>query len=95
LLSAQESVVPKSQVRKKKVYTPPTDIRPAVNANNKKPSPMWLPVSAVTLIVLGIAWLVVYYLSEQQYPVEAWRYWNLAVGFGAMVASLAILARWR
>jgi len=56
---------------------------------------MWLPVTAVTLIVLGIAWLVVYYLSEQQYPVEALRYWNLAVGFGAMVASLAILARWR
>jgi hypothetical protein len=38
---------------------------------------------------------VVYYLSEQQYPVEAWRYWNLAIGFGCMVASLAILARWR
>ncbi|GLY99225.1 cell division protein CrgA [Actinoplanes sp. NBRC 103695] len=87
--------MPKSQVRKKKVYTPPTDVRPAANANSKKPSPVWLPVSAVTLIVLGIGWLVVYYLSEQQYPVEAWRYWNLAVGFGAMVASLAILARWR
>ena len=54
-----------------------------------------MPISAVTLIVLGIAWLVVYYLSEQQYPVESWRYWNLAVGFGAMVASLAILARWK
>jgi hypothetical protein len=88
--------VPKSQVRKKKVYTPPTDIRPAASAAaSKKPSPVWLPVSAVTLIVVGIAWLVVYYLSEQQYPVEAWRYWNLAVGFGCMVASLAILARWR
>jgi Cell division protein CrgA len=87
--------VPKSQVRKKKVYTPPTDIRPAVNAANKKPSPTWLPVSAVVLIVFGITWLVVYYLSEQQYPVEAWRYWNLAVGFGCMVASLGILSRWR
>ena len=65
--------MPKSQVRKKKVYTPPTDIRPAVDAARKKPSPTWVPVSAVALIVIGITWLVVYYLSGQQYPVEAWR----------------------
>ena len=87
--------MPKSQVRKKKVYTPPTDVRPAVNAASRKPSPVWLPVSAVSLIGFGIVWLVVYYLSEQQYPVEALGYWNLAVGFGCMVASLALLARWR
>jgi hypothetical protein len=54
-----------------------------------------LPITAVGLIVIGIAWLVVYYLSSQQYPVEAWRYWNLAIGFGCMVSSLAILSRWR
>ena len=87
--------MPKSQVRKKKVYTPPADVRPVATAATKKPSPVWLPVAAVGLIVFGIAWLVVYYLSEQQYPVEAWRYWNLLVGFGAMVASLGILSRWR
>jgi hypothetical protein len=89
LVALEERAVPKSQVRKKKVYTPPTDIRPAVNAASKKPSPSWVP------IIFGIAWLVVYYLSGQQYPVEAWRYWNLAVGFGCMVASLGILSRWR
>jgi len=87
--------VPKSQVRKKKVYTPPTDVRPSATAVSRKPSPRWVPVSAVVLIVLGIAWLVVYYLSDTQYPVASWRYWNLAIGFGAMVASLAVLSRWR
>lgn len=89
--------MPKSQVRKKKVYTPPTDLRPAAAAAaaSKKASPVWLPVTAVTLIVIGIAWLVVYYLSSQQWPVASWSYWNLAVGFGCMVASLGILSRWR
>jgi hypothetical protein len=95
LVALQETTVPKSQVRKKKVYTPPTDIRPAATAASKKPSPVWLPITAVALIVVGIAWLVVYYLSSQEYPVAAWQYWNLAVGFGCMVASLAILSRWR
>lgn len=87
--------MPKSQVRKKKVYTPPTDIRPTATASAKKPSPIWLPITAVALIVVGIAWLVVFYLSEQEYPVESWRYWNLAIGFGAMVSSLILLSRWR
>ncbi len=87
--------MPKSQVRKKKVYTPPTDIRPTTTASAKKPSPIWLPIAAVALIVVGIAWLVVFYLSEQEYPVESWRYWNLAIGFGAMVSSLVLLSRWR
>lgn len=87
--------MPKSQVRKKKVYTPPADVRPAATASAKKPSPIWLPITAVGLIVFGIAWLVVYYLSETAYPVASWGYWNLAVGFGSMVASLILLSRWR
>ncbi|WP_434742307.1 cell division protein CrgA [Micromonospora sp. SH-82] len=88
--------MPKSQVRKKKVYTPPTDVRPTTTASARtKPSPVWLPALAVSLIVLGIGWLVVYYLSEQAYPVMSWGYWNLAVGFGAMVGSLIVLSRWR
>jgi hypothetical protein len=90
--------VPKSQVRKKKVYTPPADVRPAAVATmaaRKKPSPIWLPITAVTLIVLGISWLVVFYLSSGEYPVLSWRYWNLGVGFGAMVLSLGLLSRWR
>jgi hypothetical protein len=91
----QESAVPKSQVRKKKVYTPPTDVRPTSTAASRKPSPIWLPISAVTLIVFGIGWLVTYYLSAQEFPVAAWGYWNLAVGFGCMVTSLGILSRWR
>ncbi|GAA2512273.1 cell division protein CrgA [Pilimelia columellifera] len=87
--------MPKSQVRKKKVYTPPPDVRSSGTAKSNKPSPVWLPATAVGLILFGIAWLVVFYLSEQQYPVASWKYWNLAVGFGAMVSSLGLLSRWR
>ena len=87
--------MPKSQVRKKKVYTPPTDVRPSGVAASRKPSPVWLPATAVALIVFGIGWLVTYYLSDTAYPVATWGYWNLAVGFGAMVSSLALLSRWR
>jgi cell division protein CrgA len=91
----QESTVPKSRVRQKKVYTPPTDVVPRVTRISRKQSGIWLPITAVAMIVLGIGWLVVFYLSQGQYPVLSWRYWNLAVGFGAMVGALGLLARWR
>ena len=85
--------MPKSQVRKKKVYTPPTDVRPSSVAASRKPSPrLAAGHRRSALIVFGIAWLVVYYLSDTDYPVAAWSYWNLAIGFGAMVASLAVLS---
>jgi hypothetical protein len=94
--------VPKSSVRKKKIYTPPAELRPQVAAATKKPSPTWVPATAVGLIIFAIAWLVTYYLTGQWFDLgESFRflydltYWNLVIGFGAMVAALAVLSRWR
>ena len=93
--------MPKSQVRKKKVYTPPAELRPQQTAAAKRPSPIWLPITAVALIILGIAWLVVYYLTNGFLDVDALSalqkvgYWNLAIGFGCMVAALGLLSKWR
>ncbi|HKT04372.1 MAG TPA: cell division protein CrgA [Rugosimonospora sp.] len=88
--------MPKSRVRQKKVYTPPAEVSPrATTISRKRPSPTWVPVTSLVLIFVGIGWLVTYYLSGGLYPLGSWRYWNLAVGFGAMVASLGLLSRWR
>ena len=96
--------MPKSSVRKKKVYTAPTELRPqaAAAAAAKKPSPTWVPVTAVSLIVFAIVWLVVYYLTGQFWDLgESFtflaelRYWNLGIGFGAMIAALVLLSKWR
>jgi hypothetical protein len=94
--------VPKSSVRKKKVYTPPAELRPQTTAAARKPSPTWVPALAVGLIVFAIAWLVLYYLTGQWFNLgdsflflAELSYWNLAIGFGAMVASLIVLSKWR
>jgi len=86
--------VPKSRVRKKTVYVPPADVRPGA-PRKRGPSPRWLPVTAVVLLVLGITWLVVYYLSQGALPIEALKALNLAVGFGMLVAALGLLTQWR
>lgn len=94
--------MPKSHVRKKKVYTPPAELRPNETlAARRRPSPTWVPALSVTFIVVGIAWLVVYYLTQGFADAPALealyklQYWNLAIGFGFMVAALALLSKWR
>jgi hypothetical protein len=92
--------VPKSRLRKKKVYTAPAELRPQRTAAAKKPSAMWLPILAVSLIVFGIGWLVAFYLTSGFFDIAKdslfkLGYWNLAIGFGAMVSALMLLSKWR
>ena len=95
--------MPKSRVRKKKVYTPPAELRPRSTQAVKQPSPVWVPALAVTLAVVGILWLVLFYLTNGFADLPEMfgtflfelRYWNLAIGFGFLVASLLVFSRWR
>lgn len=94
--------MPKSSVRKKKVYTAPAELRPQTTAASRKPSPTWLPATAVSLIVFAILWLVVYYLTagfvdlgESFSFLANLQYWNLAIGFSAMIGALILLSKWR
>jgi hypothetical protein len=98
----RSEAVPKSTVRKKKIYTPPAELRPQVAAATRKPSPTWVPATAVGLIIFAIVWLVTYYLTGQWWDLgQSFQFlaqltwWNLIIGFSAMIAALAILSRWR
>jgi hypothetical protein len=49
----------------------------------------------VALMLLGLAWVVTYYLSSGRVPIHAIGQWNLAVGFGLMLGGFGMTARWR
>ena len=90
--------MPKSRVRKKTVYTPPSDVLPtsATQAKRKGPSPTWYPAIMCGLILIGLAYIVVNYVAGTSVPVmESLGSWNFAVGFGLMVAGLGMAVRWR
>ncbi|MDU0937650.1 MAG: cell division protein CrgA [Dermabacter sp.] len=59
-----------------------------------KPSPAWLVPTAVTLLILGILYMVVYYISSAQFPLPIGD-WNLAVGIGILLAGGGLLTFWR
>ncbi len=90
--------MPKSKVRKKSVYTPPQGALPSSGARTQvaAPSPRWYAPVMVTLMILGLVWIVVFYVAGQDIPFMAsLNSWNFAIGFGAMVAGLVMSMRWR
>ena len=91
--------MPKSKVRKKSVYTPPEGVlqaRSAEQARIAQPSPTWYVALMVGLLLVGLLWIVVYYIADDEIPfLVSLGAWNFAIGFGAMVAGLVMSMRWR
>jgi Cell division protein CrgA len=90
--------VPKSKVRKKSVYTPPEGVlqNRAARTRAAEPSPRWYAGLMVGLLLLGLVWIVVYYVAGDKIPfMVTLAAWNFAIGFGAMVIGLVMSMRWR
>jgi hypothetical protein len=95
-----EIPVPKSKVRKK-IDAP---VRPsgalAGPSRTLAPSPSWYPIVMAVVLVVGLAYLVVYYLTSSgtspHIPLMGdIGGWNFAVGFGIMLLGLIMAVRWR
>ncbi len=83
--------MPKSRVRKRTVYTPP----PA-KSKRRKVSPPWVGPSIVACLVIGLAWIVVYYLTSGSVAgMSALGSWNLVVGFVFIIAGVILATTWR
>lgn len=60
-----------------------------------KPNPRWFLPVLLGLLIVGLIWLVVFYLTQGAFPVEAWGNWNILIGFAFFVAGLIMSTRWR
>ncbi|MDN5822276.1 MAG: cell division protein CrgA [Brachybacterium sp.] len=57
-------------------------------------NPTWLAPTAVVLLVVGLAYLVTYYISSGQLPLPIGD-WNLAAGFGVLMVGGGMLMFWK
>lgn len=90
--------MPKSKVRKKD-YTPRATSSAPLSSSTSKglaPSPAWYPIVMVVVLVLGLAWIAVYYIAGDKVPlIQDIGAWNFAVAFGIMLIGLVMAVRWR
>ena len=89
--------MPKSKVRKKDPAAPlALSSASAQPARALAPSPTWYPIVMAVVLVIGLAYLVAYYLASDDIPFMVHLgAWNFAVGFGILVAGLVMAVRWR
>lgn len=82
--------MPESRGRKKTVYTPPP-----TRSDKKKPSPVWVAPLMLALFIIGLLWLVTYYVIPDGPLIGALGGWNLAIGFGFIVGGFVVSTQWR
>ncbi|MFV0459938.1 MAG: cell division protein CrgA [Actinomycetales bacterium] len=87
--------MPESRGRKKVAYT-----APSAGTAAQKPNPRWFLPVMLGFMIVGLAWIVVFYVSQGQYPLQTlgdWTVgnWNLVIGFGLMLIGFFMTTRWR
>lgn len=82
--------MPKSKVRKTTAYTPPPKRSP-----KKQVSPPWLAPTMLGLFLLGVAWLVVFYITNGDiWGMRELGNWNVAVGIGFILGGFGLSTKW-
>jgi len=58
-------------------------------------SPSWLAPVMVTNFLIGLFWIVVFYVSQTQYPVPGIGAWNMIIGFTFIGVGFSLATKWR
>jgi len=58
-------------------------------------NPPWFAPVMLGLMVVGLLWVVTFYVTAGDYPIPNLGYWNLGIGFGLMISGFMMTMRWR
>lgn len=81
----------KGRIRKK----PRTDKRPVDVAAPPQVNPPWFVPVMCALMIFGVLYVTVFYVTSGNWPIGSIGYWNLVVGLGAIMAGFMMATRWR
>lgn len=59
------------------------------------PNPVWFKPVMFGFMLLGLVWIIVFYVSGSQFPIPDLGPWNIMVGFGIMFIGFLMTTRWR
>lgn len=82
--------MPESRQRKKAEYTPPTASRKSVRIGSRR----WVAPAMVACWLVGLAWIVVYYLAPDLKYMDQLGNWNLLIGMVLIAFGFVLSTRW-
>jgi hypothetical protein len=90
------SRMPKSKLRKKvaeqRAHNQEVDIK---TPHAPGESPRWLAPTMVAAFLIGLFWIVVFYVTQTVWPIRGIGNWNMVVGFGFIGVGFSLATRWR
>ncbi len=84
--------MPKSRIRKKEDFTPPPAKKSSIDL---KGGHQWVAPLMLALFGIGLAWIVVFYVTKGDLPVDALGNWNIVVGFGFIAGGFVVSTQWK
>ncbi len=83
--------MPKSRSRKESKSRP----QPPQATGKAKGGGRWVVPVMLTLLIVGLLWIVVFYLAGTEIPVMSdLGYWNLGIGMGMILLGLITAMKW-
>ncbi|MDQ1616810.1 MAG: hypothetical protein QOJ60_2749 [Actinomycetota bacterium] len=83
--------MPKSRIRRRSAFTPPPERTKAVRVG----SPRWLVPLMVGSMIAGLVWVVVYYVTQTEWPIQSLGNWNMLIGFALIAFGFGLSTRWK
>lgn len=60
-----------------------------------KPMPAWYKPVMFGLMLLGLVWIMVYYISQTLFPIPNIGGWNIVIGFGIAMVGFFMTTGWK
>ena len=83
--------MPESKPRKRTARVAPQTSA----AEAYKPNPDWFKPVMFGLMIIGLLWIITFYITEGAFPVQAWGSMNIVAGFGIAIIGFLMTTRWR
>ncbi len=85
--------MPESRRRRRKQTPPPPQAW--AGESRSSGSGQWVPITGSALSIIGIAWIVTFYVAGSSIPIMSdVGNWNLLIGMGFIVAGFLVFTRW-
>jgi hypothetical protein len=63
--------------------------------SHSAPNPAWFKPIMFGFMLVGLLWIITYYVSQSLFPIASIGALNIVIGFGLMFVGFLMTTRWR
>jgi Cell division protein CrgA len=67
----------------------------ATRSTEQAPNAVWFKPVMFSFMLIGLIWIILFYVSQGSLPIASLQSWNILVGFGIMFVGFLMTTRWR